>query len=112
MASISPNELVIRCYGHRMAGSRYVGVCVDLNLAVQADTPQMLREKMVEAIQSYIETVMDTDDRDSIPRLLLRKAPLNDWAIYYAISAICFIKELPDKFFRFKEHLPFRLSHS
>ncbi len=112
MANVTPSKLVIRCYGYRMPAGEYVGVCVDLNIAVQAESPQMLRIKMFKAIRSYIETVLDTQDRDSIPYLLSRKAPIKDWVLYYLIKLVCFIREFPNSFFRFKEHLPFQLNHS
>jgi hypothetical protein len=46
-----------------------------LDLAVEADFLDGLRSKMNETIESYL----DTEDKESIPRLLYRRAPLRDW---------------------------------
>ena len=62
------------------------------------------------AINSYLESVLDTNDRESIPDLLNRKSPFKDWAIYYFIKCIVFLKKFPNNFV-FKEIIPFHLPH-
>lgn len=44
------------------------------------------KEKMGKVINSYIETVLDTKDKESVPALLTRKAPLKYRVIYYLIK--------------------------
>lgn len=102
MAEISPHKLVLNCYGHRTFNKRWYGVCLELNLAAEANTPEGLREKLFDMIVSYVETVLDTDDKDSIPELLSRRAPIKDWLIFYAIKLLISIRNFPDNF-TFKE---------
>jgi hypothetical protein len=109
MAQFKPSDLVLRCYGHRVNGGRWFGVCVDLNLAAEADSRDQLKEKLYDVIVSYIETVLETDDKDSIPSLLSRRAPINDWLKYYFIKSIISIRNFPDNF-TFQELIPFHLS--
>ena len=111
MAKYSPNEFVLRCYGYRSNEGPYIGVCVNLNIAIQADSPRELREKMSDAISSYIDTVLDTNDRDSIPVLMSRRAPMQDWLIYYFIRIVVFVMEFRDRF-TFKEYIPIHLAHN
>ena len=113
MANIAPNNLVLRCYGYQIGNKPWVGVCLNFNLAVQADTREELQQKMHEVIESYIDTVLDTNDRGSIPDLLTRRAPMGDWIIYGLIKVAVFATHLPKKFaFNFKETIPFHLAHS
>lgn len=111
MAEIKPEKLVLRCYGYKSKNAPFVGICIDLNLAVQADSPDELRKKMSEAIIGYIETVLDTDDKASIPQLIARKAPLRDILIYNLIKCIDYIRQFPGNF-TFKEYIPFHLAHN
>jgi hypothetical protein len=111
MANISLNRFVLRCYGYKLKHAPYVGVCVDLNIAVQADSPDELKKKMGDAISSYLEVVLDTNDKESIPTLLQRKAPIRDWVIYYLIKCIVLIRQIPTNF-TFKEYIPFHLAHN
>ena len=60
-------------------------------------------------IVSYIETVMDTDDHDSIPALLERRAPAIDWIRYYRIKLLISINNFSGEF-TFKEFIPFKLA--
>jgi len=106
---ITPGELVLRCYGHRQHDGSWYGVCLDLNLAVQADSVESLRRKLRDVIADYIETVLDTKDTGSVPALLTRRAPLSDWLTYYFIGLALFVRRLPDSL-TFKETLPFHLA--
>jgi len=111
MANIRPKNLVLRCYGYCPKNGPYIGVCIDLNIAIQADSPNELKKKMKNAITSYFEAVLDTDDKQSIPALIDRRAPIRDWIIYYLIKFIVFIRQFPNNFI-FKEYIPFHLAHN
>lgn len=111
MANIRPGKFILKCYGHKTEKGNWFGLCLDLNLAVEAESPKLLEQKMGEAIISYIETTLNTDDRKSIPQLLSRRAPIYDWLIYYLIKSIVFVRQFPDKFI-FKEIVPFHLAHN
>ena len=111
MSDIHPHNLILRCYGHRTGEDRWYGVCLDLNLAAEADSDEHLKQKLNEMITSYIETVLDTEDKESIPELLMRRAPLKDWIIYYFVKALISIRNFPNNF-TFKESVPFHLAHS
>jgi len=111
MANMSPNRLVLRCYGYKTKGDKWFGLCLNFNLAIEAESREQLKHKMHEVIESYIDTVLDTDDKTSIPELLSRRSPIKDWLIYYGIRTLLFIKNFPDNF-TFKEIVPFHLANS
>lgn len=108
MAEISPHKLIIKCYGERK-GDKWIGVCLNFNLATEADSAEKLVKKMNEVIKSYLETIFNTEDQNSIPELLSRRAPLRDWCKYYLIRAALFIKNF-HAFFTFKEAIPIQLA--
>ena len=105
------NNRILRCYGYRSKKGSYVGVCLELNLAAEAKSPHALRQKMNEVIATYIEAVIDTEDKESIDRLLNRHAPSHDFLIYYLIRLALFIRRFPDKF-TFQSVVPFNLAHN
>ena len=111
MSNIRPGNLVLRCYGYKSKKGNWFGLCLDFNLAVEAGSPELLKRKMDEAIESYIETVLDTNDKKSIPQLISRRAPIYDWVIYYLIKLEKFIRQFPNNFV-FKAFIPFHLAHS
>ncbi len=105
---MQPSNLILRCYGYRTNGI-WSALCLDFNIAVEAETPEQLKAKMKDMIESYIETVLDTDDDVSVPSLMMRKAPLQDWIVYYALCVIAGLRELPGKIL-FKQIIPFHLA--
>ena len=111
MAEISPHKLVLNCYGHRAINNRWYGVCLELNLAAEADTAEGLKKKLFDMIESYVETVLDTNDKDSIPELLSRRVSIKDWLTFYAIKLLISIRNFPNNF-TFKEIIPFHLAHN
>ncbi len=111
MVNIRPGNFVLRCYGYKFGDNPFVGVCVDLNIAVQAESRSELEKKMNDAIRSYFETVLETEDKSSIASLIFRRAPLRDWVIYYVVKMIVNIKQIPTNFI-FKEYIPFHLAHN
>jgi predicted RNase H-like HicB family nuclease len=112
MRELRPENLILRCYAHRTDKHNWVAVCLELNLAVEADSVEALREKMSDAIEGYIETLLDTNDPASIPELLHRRAPFLDWIKYYLIRLIIRIKRLSRRLVVYKQSIPFHLAHS
>lgn len=104
---MQPKHLLLRCYGFYRGGQWY-GLCLDLNIAAQADTPQALRAKLAEMVESYVETVLDTDDKAGVAALLDRRAPLKDWMAYWAAALAARIQ--PARRLLFKQALPFHLA--
>ena len=111
MANVRPGNFVIRCYGYQPKKGFYVGVCLDFNLSVEASSPEQLKQKMKEVIISYIETVLDTNDKESIADLLKRRAPIRDWVFYYVIKFLLYLRKFPGNF-TFNEIVPFHLAHN
>lgn len=110
MANISPNKLILRCYGYRTRKGTWYGVCLNFDIAVEANSQDQLRQKMHDVLVSYLETVTDTENKTSIPYLLSRRAPIKDWLTYYGIRILLFIRNFPNNF-TFKDTVPFHLAH-
>lgn len=107
---IDIGDLVLRCYGRKIDDHKWYGVCLKLNLAIEAPSREELVRKMGGVILSYLDTVLDTEDTDSIPDLLTRRAPISDWFTYYAIALLIYIKRFPT-LFKFKKAIPFHLGY-
>ena len=74
---------LLRCYA-RPEGKHYVGQCLELDLAVQADSLPAVRQKMEECLQSYLESLDLQNVRDLFPR----PAPLHVWVDYYRVCLL------------------------
>lgn len=80
------NELILRCYSEQEQGS-WVAVCVDLNLAAQAESQALAKHKLESMIQSYVTEALTTD-LEYAEQLLTRKAPWPMWIRYYTIKLL------------------------
>ena len=76
----------LKCYGSQLISGKWYGICLNFNLAAEAETIDELKTKLNRMIKSYIEAVIDTNDPDSIPVLLSRRASLLSWLKYYALK--------------------------
>lgn len=85
---VRPVDLVLRCYARRTGTNRdkWIAHCVDLDLWAAGKSFEGARESMDLAVRGYLATVFDTQDRDSIPRLIRRRAALRYLALWYVIS--------------------------
>jgi len=108
---MTPKKLILRCYGRQINSQKWYAVCLDFNLAVEASSLNEMREKMKEVITSYLDTVLDTEDVNSIPELLSRRAPISDWLFYYYVALMYHITH-PPKNILFKASIPFHLAHN
>ena len=75
--------LKLRHYAHMTKSKKWYGLCLTLNIAVQAETLVGLKNKMDEAVASYFCVVFELGDEDSVPDLIPRYAPLRDWLKYF-----------------------------
>jgi hypothetical protein len=114
-SSLRPLDLVLRCYLRRVRGreNRWVAHCIDVDLWATGDSLEAARHGMDDAVVGYLETVLDTKDRESIPRLLRRRAPLRYVLFWHFVRAIHGIRRdggSPLDSQPFEEHLPVRLA--
>lgn len=86
---MKPISLLLKIYGERKQG-QWSLICLDFNLAVQADTLDEAQEKLHQMIKSYISDALspDGDDRQHAEALLRRRAPLVFWLKYYAYQLV------------------------
>jgi len=73
----------VRCYARREAG-QWVALCIDLGLAVQADTCEEVKAKLESQINDYVHEAL-TVDRAHAAELLNRPAPLRYRLEYHAL---------------------------
>lgn len=98
------NKLILKCYLEQEEGS-WVAVCLDFNLAAQAESERSAKKKLEAMIQSYVTEAL-TVDREYADQLLTRRAPLHMWIRYYWISVMSAIRK--NKRSVFSEVMPLR----
>ena len=79
-----PAELILRCLALQRDG-HWVAMCIDLDLAVQADTSAQARQLLNAQMVSFVAEAV-TIDSDHAGDLLNRKAPLRYRVLYYLIK--------------------------
>ena len=65
----------VTCYAWGVPGD-WEGICVDYDLAAQGASLEEVRSELSDAIESYLECVMESPDAAERRRFLNRKAPL------------------------------------
>ena len=80
---------ILRCYA-RPEGAHYIGQCLELDLAVQADSLPDVRRKLEACLQSYLESL----DRQNVRELFPRPAPLPVYLDYYRVCLIALLHRL------------------
>jgi predicted RNase H-like HicB family nuclease len=103
--TIRPSDLILRCYAER-ENSYWVAVCVDLNLAVQAETFKEAHNKLTHQIQWYIYDAMAGEDKKFGSALMKRKAPLPIQLRYHWLMVMSKFRSLRKKFRMFTELQP------
>ena len=88
---------------------RWRARCVDLDLWASGNTDAEARRSLHDAVEVYLETVLDTQDRESIPALL-RRGSLLEILRWQAASALERAKLRAGEH-RYREALPYRALH-
>lgn len=100
------NPCLLRCYG-KPQGDKYVGICIDLDIAVEGRDLPEVRKKMSEVITLYMESL----NKDNACNLFLRRSPLHVFLDYYIVCSIVLCSKLfsaiRDRFQIFREQLIF-----
>ena len=104
---MKPQDLILRCYGYKASDGKWVAKCIDLALVVEEDSIEKLKKSLQDAIVGYIETVYDTKDKESIPKLLRRKSPAKDIIEYHFVALLCNMHKMKNKLV-FEEAVPMR----
>ena len=80
---------LLRCYA-RPEGDHYIGQCLELDLAVQADSIHEIRQKMDECLKSYFDSL----DSQNVQDLFPRPAPFPVWLDYYRVCLLLALHQI------------------
>jgi|WetSurMetagenome_2_1015567.scaffolds.fasta_scaffold525189_1 hypothetical protein len=92
MPENAPQKMSLRCYGYRTWQGSWIASCIDLSLMVERSSREESIQALLEQIVIYIQSVFDTEDKESISYLFPRPAPLREKILYQIISAACRFK--------------------
>ena len=100
-------DIASRCYGYKTRRGSWIASCIDLSLMVERSSLEESKDALREQIILYIQSVLDTEDKESLAYLLPRPAPFYEKIIYYSIAVACIFELICKRFvFRFIEELP------
>lgn len=85
LATMTPSSLFVRVLGDHRNG-QWSLLCLDFDLAAQADTLDEAQARLREQIKEYLHDALEGEDVPFARDLLLRRAPARYWLIYYAVS--------------------------
>lgn len=74
----------------RQAHGQWIVACLDFDLVAQDDTFDGARRRIGDQIKTYIDTATTLDNGIHAEQLLNRKAPLDEWLLFYAGSVLQF----------------------
>lgn len=74
--------IILRVYGERQ-DDQWSLICLEFNLAVQAETLPEAHSKLHSMIVGYLRDALEGEDRKYALAFLNRRAPLSFWVKYY-----------------------------
>jgi len=84
-----PQKQSLRCFSKKDE-DQWISVCIDLNLAAQADTQEESRRKLESMIRTYVRDAYTCHVKYK-DQLLNRPAPLSIFLEYYKIVVLVFL---------------------
>ncbi len=75
-------NLVLRCYARYDEG-QWVAICLDFDLAAQAENVEGAQAKLESMIKEYLFDALVGEDQAYAEPFLSRQAPLLEWLRYY-----------------------------
>jgi len=102
---IHPAEMQLRCYAH-LENNQWVAVCIDFNLAAQADSFEEARDKLHQQVVWYVYDAVAGDDQAHGADLLMRKAPVPLMVRYHLINAVSRVRAMQARVRAFCDLLP------
>lgn len=108
---MKPEELFFRCYARRISSDHWYAHCIDLNIDAEAPSLVEVKKSLDNAIKGYIQTVLDTKDRESLSYLIRRPSQLRHRMTYFLILCLHTVRVFRQSLTTFKESLPFHLAN-
>lgn len=102
---MNPNQLIFKCYAEQ-EGECWVAVCLNFNLAAQADTFEEAKAKLESMIVEYVHDALVGEDKPYAAQLLTRHAPFALWLRYQLIRLTMAFAHSQQKIF--DETMPMR----
>lgn len=104
-----PEDLFLRCYAYQRRDGSWYAVCIDLNLDAEAPSLNAVRASLEHAITGYLQTVLETGDKESLLHLIRRPAPTKDFVRYHTIKTFKRAARFIRSCVTFQEPVPMQL---
>lgn len=73
---------LLRGYVRRLIGGKWLGVCLTLNLVVEADSREGAKDKLEQLIDAYVNDAIENDEVDAF---IPRRAPVSFYVEYFLL---------------------------
>jgi hypothetical protein len=103
-------EWILRCFAYQEAPAIWVAICLDFDLAAQAESLDAVRIKLDAMIDDYVEEALKGPDRAFADQLLNRRAPAGLWLRYYWLVLRKRLGQGATVFHPFLERVPLALA--
>jgi len=90
---MKPADLLVRCYAEKRGG-HWQAICLDFDLAAQADSFPAVRQKMNAMIIDFVYDAVVGEDKAHCKQLLSRRAPLKYWVKYLFFQVLAKMMDL------------------
>ena len=100
MSQSSPELIIVRGYVKQVGPSEFVGVCLTLNLVVQAASLREARDKLSDLIEAYLQ---DAADDNEFSKWVPRHAPFQfyrEWFLCRGLALIHRMRHRPFECFK------------
>ena len=101
---MTKNPYLLRCYGRR-EGNHFIGVCVDLDIVVQASSIEKIQEEMTKALEAYFSSLDQKNLRDLFPRAVPYHVLIDYYRVYFIVRYFNFANSFKSNFNVFFEQL-------
>lgn len=100
MRQQAPRVIELRGYVRELAPGRYLGVCLTLNLVVEATTPRKALKQLHGLIEAYLQDALENHELDAF---VPRRAPTRFYAEYWIGRLVGRMTALRRSFRAFKD---------
>ena len=94
---------LLRGYLKLLPNGKWLGVCLTLNLVVEAESRERVRDKLESLVAAYVEDAVENNEVDEF---IPRRAPFRFYAEYAKLVAESILGGLGQSFATFSEALP------
>ncbi len=97
---LQERTVMLRGYFKELPSGKHLGVCLTLNLVVEADTLEQARGKLQNLVTAYLQ---DATENNELDQFVPRRAPFSFYADYWLHRPVALLRTFGPRFYAFKD---------